>query len=373
MAVPLWNQYGGCAAYVSSGTSYDDQTVSGALQQLARIQAIQWDIPYPLQDQVYTDGGIDSYMVTPPGADVVIDYYVQQGTNDRFLGLGRFTASGTLEVGFEAERNLYIAYQNNQGQDAVGAPVGVQRLVLGLSQGVMTSYQLSASIGTTINARAGLNYLTAFMYSGASGERTPTIDPRNGNQLTGRFVVPAASSLYNPDGTGYALDNTAALGFQELIMMFPQQTPFGITYTGMEACFLQSMQLGLDINRQALKPMGYAYPQDRPVVWPIRVDLTTEAIVGTYQPDVLRRLTCTTTGQAVFIAVKQPCSATTTFGFYFTDLQLVNQSVSSNIGDKDRVTTQWRGWLKSPSDTFISPFFNTIIDVQSSGVWGTTW
>mgnify|MGYP001597124875 CR=1 FL=1 len=99
----------------------------------------------------------------------------------------------------------------------------------------------------------------------------------------------------------------------------------------------------------------------------------TEAIVGTYQADQLRRLTCTVTGQSAALIVKQPCSNLTTLGFYFSDLQVINQQFSESIGSYDRVTTTWRGFLKTPDDTFISPFYNYLIRLDTSGAWGTTW
>lgn len=373
MITALWNQYGGGAVFVSSGTAYQDQTTSGAIQQISRVQSVSLDINYPLQDQTYLDGGIDSYNVTNAGADAVIDFYNTQGTAERFLGFGKFNASGELVLGFEDERNLYLSYQNQLGQDANGAAQSAPRTVIALSQGLLTSYQLSAQVGGFINARASLNYLTAFVYTGASGQQTPTIDPRNGDRLTGRFTLPPADSLYNPNNTGYALDNTPAIAARDMVMIFGGPDPFGVSYTGAQAAFLQSFQLGLSLNRQQLKPLGYAFPQARPTVWPIQVDLNTEAIMGKYQADELQRLSCTTTGFAVTLLVKQPCSAVTTFGFSFNNLQLVSQSFGNSIGPLNTVRTTWRGFLQSPSDTFISPFWNTIIRLDTSGEWGTTW
>lgn len=373
MSTSLWQTYAGKAVYVSSGSAFDDQTASGAIQQLSRIQSFSWDASYPLRDSIYTDGGLDAYMNTPPGIDVTLDWYATQGTNERFLGLGRFTPSGTLVIGLDEERNLYVGYQDALGQDAADANAGSPRTVLGLSQGLLTSYQLSASVGGIISSRATLNYLTAVFYTGASGMQTPTVNPQDGNQLTGRFVLPAASTQYNPDSTGYALDNVAAISARDMVIMFADNTPFGIVFTGQQACYLQSFQLGLTFPRQTLKPLGYAYPQDRPVLWPVRVDLNTEAIVSRYQGDQLRRLTCTVTGQSVGLAVKQPCSSLTTLGFYFDNLQIASQSVSATIGGMDRVTTSWRGWMQSPSDTLISPFWNTIIRLDTSGEWGGSW
>ncbi len=372
MATALYNQYPNRSVWVTSGNANEtDQTISGSIQQLSRVQSLSWAPEYPLNDAVYLDAGVDQYRPTPPTVNVSLEWWNSDGSNERFIGLGRFNHTGQLVVGFDEERSMYVAFQTDQGYDAIGAPTAAPRTVLGLAQGLLTSYQLSAQVGGLIESRATLNYLTATIYTGASGLQAPVIDPHNGELRTGRFLLPQAATQYDAAGSG--LDSTAALSASEMVMLFPEQTPFGIVFTGAQACFLQSVQLGINITRQALKPLGYAYPSDRPVVWPVPVDLVTEAIVGTYQADQLRRLTCTVTGQSAALVVKQPCSNLTVFGFYFSDLQVVSQQFSESIGSYDRVTTTWRGLLKTPDDTFINPFYNYLIRLDTSGAWGTTW
>lgn len=372
MPTAVYQQYPNRAVYVTSGdANATDQTISGAIQQLSRVQSLSWAPEYPLNDAVYVDAGIDSYRPTPPTVNVSLEWWNTNGANERYIGLVRFNHTGQLVVGFDEERSMYVAFQADQGLDAINASTTAPRTVLGLAQGLLTSYQLSAQVGGLIESRATLNYLTAVIYSGASGLQAPVIDPRDGSLRTGRFVLPAAASQFDLNGSG--LDSVAALSASEMVMIFPEQTPFGVVFTGAQACFLQSVQLGINITRQALKPLGYAYPSDRPVVWPVPVDLVTEAIVGTYQADQLRRLTCTVTGQSAYLVVKQPCSNLTTFGFYFGDLQVTSQQFAESIGAYDRVTTTWRGWLRTPDDAFINPFYNYLIRLDTSGAWGTTW
>lgn len=372
MAVSFYQTYAGKTVYITSGDASQDETISGSIQQLSRVQSVSWGINYPLQDETYLDGGGEAFYPLPPSVDVSLDAFNTNGFNERFLGLGKLTPSGTLALGFEDQRNLYVSIEDNQGVDAIGAPFTGPRTVLGLSQGLLSTYQLSAAVGGLVESRANLNYLSAFILTGSSGLAKPSVDYQDGSQVTGRFVLPGPTSQYSAAATG-TFGNVAAISARDMVMMFPDNSPFGVVFTGQQACYLQSMQLGITINRLALKPLGYVYPPDRPVIWPVQVDLNTEAIVNRYQADRLRRLACTVTGQSVYIAVKQPCSAITMFGFYFTDLQLTNQSFSANIGDTDRVSTQWRGWLRDPASTFISPFWNTIIRLDTSGAWGETW
>ncbi len=373
MPLPLCPQYPGKALFCSSGDASADETVSGSLQQLSRVQAVTWDINYPLDDQVYLDAGIESYYATPPSVDVNVEWFHTNGFNERFLGLARFNATGTLIIDLEQEKNLYVSVEDSAGVDAIGAPYAAPREVLGFAQGVLTSYQLSASVGGLVRANSTLNCLSAFVLTGSSGVAKPSVNYQDGTQVTGRFVLPGTSSQYNRSTTGAAFDNVAAIGAQDMFLTFPDNSPFGVVFTGQQACYLQSFQLGLTINRGALKPLGFVFPPDRPVIWPIPVNLRTEAIVGRYQADTLRRLACTVTGQQLNVIVKQPCSSTTMFGFYFTDLQLVDQSFGVGLGGCDTVSTSWRGYLKTPSDTFISPFWATLVRLDTTGAWGGSW
>lgn len=377
MALNLLGDYSNKVVYVSSGSFEQDHTVSGSLQQLSRVQDMSWQLLYPIEEQSYVDNGLDSYYSTPVGVNLNLSWLTTNGFNEWLIGLAKQDPSGTLTLGLEDERDLYLSIEDTQGLEAIGASRTAPRTVLGLGQGVLTSYQMSASVGGFIESQASLSYLTATVYTGSSGQQVAAVNYQNGAQLTGRFVLPAATTQYNQNATGIGVlstEDVSAIGARDLIMMFPAGDPFGVTYTGMQACYLQSVGLTMDVARNEWKPLGYAYPPARPVQYPIRVDLTTEAFVSRYQADTLRRMQCTTTtGNAVNVLVKQPCSNASLFGFYFSDLQIASQSFGTTIGGLDTVSTQWRGYIKSPSDVFVNPWVQYIIRMDTSGAWGTTW
>lgn len=358
--------------WVSSGDSGADQTVSGSIRQLSRIQSIDWSAIYNLQDNTYVDAGIEPYYPLPNGIDLSLSYLHTNARNEYYLGLAKYGVNGNLELGLDEEHNMFIPIEDTPGLDSIGAEPSEQRMVIGLAQGVLTAYSLEASVGGMVRGNASLNYLTATIYTGSSGMQTPAVNYQNGDQLTGRFVLPIPQSLYDPSSQD-PTENVSAIGARDMVMMFPSNSPFAVVYTGQQACYLQSFSLSLDISRQEVKPLGYVYPLARPVTYPIRVNLTTDAIVSRYQADQLSRISCTSTGHSVNVVVKQPCSNLTMFGFYFDNLQVESQSFRAGIGPFDTVTTQWRGWLKSAQDTFISPVFHYIYRLDNSGAWGENW
>lgn len=358
--------------WITSGTASTDQTVSGSIVQLSRIQGADWSALYTLRDNVYVDAGVEAYYPLPNGIDLSLRWLHTNGRNEAALGLAKFDEQGALVLGLDDEYNTYISIEDTPNVDSIGASPSASRMVIGLAQGVMTSYEISASVGGFVQANAEVNYLTATVYTGSSGQRAPTVNAQNGDQLTGLFVLPVAQPQYDPTSDN-PIDNVPAIAARDMVMMFPVNSPFAVVYTGQQACYLQSFTLNLGIERREVKPLGYVYPKARPVGYPIQVSLNTEAIVSRYQADQLNRISCTSTGYNINVVVKQPCSNLTMFGFYLNNLQIESQSFTSNIGPFDTVSTKWRGWLTSPQDVFISPVFHYLYRMDNSGAWGENW
>ncbi len=311
---------------------------------------------------------------------MTIGFYHTNGRNEQYLGLLDIVGpSGQLILNLSQEKNLYIASQNTPGIDSISAPTGGSQSVLAMGQALMTTYGMNARVGGLIQSQATLNCLTMFSYTGSVGNRVPAVNYGDGNQLTGQFVIPQAFSMYDPDqlNTGNAVEalslSAAAIGARDMFLTFPQGTPFGIIFSGSQSCYLQGFDVTLAFDRRELKPLGSVYPPSRAVFYPIRVELTTEAIVNRYQRDQLDRIDCLGSGQSVYLIVKQPCSSYTLFGFYFDKLQLESQSFSTSIGQADTVTTKWRGLITTPYTVFCSPWVGVLVDQTTNSGWGGSW
>lgn len=372
-------QYAAKSVWISTG-SYLDDSVGIGLAQLSRIQGVDWHVTYPLAFEQYTLGVYDPYMKQSAGVSLTLRWLNTSAVNEYFVGLGHYNASGQLVYGLDQEKSLYITVENTPGADAIGASgVGQTKTVLGFAQGLMSQFTVSAQVGALVECQATFDYLTSFVYSGASGQQIPAVDYQSGTQVTGLFTIPPANQQYvavEPSGvysTGYLTDYTSAIPARDLIMTFPVGAPFGVTMTGAQSVYLQSFSCNLGFPRQPMQQIGYDFPSRRPIVYPITVDLSTEAIVSQYQADQLQRISCLGTGQYVNIIVKQPCSNATLFGLYFSELQLVSQDFVTSIGRNDVVSIRWRGVISNPFQTFFDPTVNFVVDTATSGAWGTHW
>ena len=366
-----WQEYQTKTVWASSGDANSDQLSSGGLRQLARVQSTSFSIESPLVENVYLDSSVEPYNSFPPGVSADIRWLHTDGSTEYYIGLAKLNSSGTIVLGLEDEKNLYITMEDELGIDAIGAPLAGPRTVLGLGNAVMTAYEIGGRVGGLIESRATMSCLTANVYTGFSGVTVPSVNYQNGGSQTGRFIIPAPQSQYSSNRS--ITGQPAALGGQEMIMVFSQNSPFGAVLTGQNSCYLQSFNLGLSIDRQEQKPLGYVYPKARPIIYPIKVDLSAEAIVSKYQADTLERFGCNSTGFSIQMIVKQPCTNLTLFGFFFDNLQLQSQSINQSIGPMDTMNLKWRGWIRTPNDMFIDPSFNYIINLQTSGAYGEQW
>ena len=127
MGVPSTNvvsRYADKSVWVTSGSFETDQTLTGSLWQVPRIQETTFSIPNPLQDNVNADSSVEAFNLMPAGVNVDIRLLNTNGRAEAWLGLAKLNPSGTLLLGLDEEKDLYIASQYPQGYDAIGAPAG---------------------------------------------------------------------------------------------------------------------------------------------------------------------------------------------------------------------------------------------------------
>ena len=366
------------AVFISTG-DYTTDTIGTGIAQLSRIQSVEFAATYPVEQQMYLNSANESWMNAPASVITTLRWFHTNGVNEQLIGLATHNPNGNWMLNLDTEKNLYVTVENTAGIDAIGASgIGQTKTVIGLGQSNLSRYVFNAAVGTIIQSEASFECLTSFIYSGQSGNQIPSVNYSDGSQLTGVFSLPPASSQYiTNEPSGYlstgSTDYVSAIAASDLVMTFPNATPFGVVLTGAQSCYLQSVNCSISIDRFAMKPMGYVYPSARPVVYPVHVDLTTDAIVSSYQADQLQRISCLGTGNWINVIVKQPCSNATLFGLYFTELQLISQNVTASIGRKDVVSFQWRAILSNPYQTVIDPTVNYIVRQDNSSPWGLTW
>lgn len=291
---PQVQQYQSKTVWFSSGNYSSAQNISGSLLQISRVQGADWSASYPLADNVYIDGSVESFYPLPNGIDLGLQWLHTNLENEIAIGLIKPNAltycvdnPNDLVFNLEQEKNTYIAIEDNRGVDFIGAPAGDPRTVIGLGQSSITQYELSAAVGGLATARATINYLSATVYTGSSGLAVPAVSYIDGSQLTGIFVIPPGELQYNRNSSN-PLENVSALGASDITMTFEDNSPFALLYSGTNSCHLRSFSMNLAVDRREQKGIGHVYPSSRVVMYPIKVEITTEAVISKYQADQLR-------------------------------------------------------------------------------------
>ncbi len=356
MTQNIVQNYGEKSVWLTSGDYASDQTESGSLYQIPRVISADWSATYPLEDDLYLNGGAESSYRFSNGIDLNLRWLITNAETENVLGIIG-TTTKVKQTELEQEKNIYLSIQDDQ-MEAINASVDTNKTILGFAQGVITQYGFNARIGNLAEGSATINFVTAKIYTGVNGvsgqgipQVSPAVNYQNGDQLTGlSFIIPEAESKYSKNSSSTS-ENILALGSKDIQITFPSNNPFGLSLTeGNNSCYLQSLSLNLAIDRKEQKPLGYTYPVARPIIYPIRVDLTTETIVSRYQSDELQRLTNCDSSYSFNVTTSQ-CGKCLPYRFEFDNMKIVDQSFSSSIGSYDSVSTKWRGFIKNPNET----------------------
>lgn len=327
--------------FCSSGTSSSDQTSSGTVRQLSRIQSANIEINLAHEAIDYLDEQTELERVERPVVDLSFEYLATNGNNERNMGLvtdGYNSAFYRLSE----DKNYYLVVgPANSAYDLNFDTGNLSRQCFGVGNVVLNSYAVSASVGGFVRANVSAQGYNLTYYTGVSGENNPGLNIVDGSQLSGIFVVPL-SSEQSPEYSLNSANDITALSYQDLIMEFPENSALFVYLSGAKSSHLQSFNLSFSVNRGSIKSLGDKFPR-RPVDYPLDVELTAEAFIEEYQAANLNQLNCYDTGYDINIIVKQPCSNYLALEYYLRGLKLESFTANHSVGQNATVNFRWRG------------------------------
>lgn len=362
------------AVYITSGDYLSDQTVVGSIKQLDRIQNLSWFINYGLKNESYIDVGNETITASRPTIMCNLEFKTTDGYNEYYMGFNTLGGSGLFSK-LNEQKNIYIVSEETEGYDAIGGATSGQKYVIGLGQAVVNSYSLSVQVGGVMSSNITFEALHAATYTGTQGQPIPSVDPVTGDQLSGvYFNIPPATSGLNIVDNGIN-HNVVADRYSDILVTFPATSQFGSTLGGEMSCNAQSIRMDFVFNRQSLKSMGSVFPADRPIIYPVNVNISADLYLTELQADELNNFGCmTTTGQSMNIRANVGCGDDSIpLEFDMVGLQLVDQSSSLGIGNGEISTFNWNLTINSPFDSNNNIFFRSmnaikVLEFLSSGV-----
>lgn len=321
--------FGVQALFVGGAAPYSGPFEEIATKTIEGVQSASISLTYPRSDQFGWDGGGNQEIVERPFAQLDYSYFFASGLNERNIGLTVGQAGSAL-AGMNAERNYYLV-ANEAHQDQNGYR-GWDNKVLAFGQGVMTNYSFSAAVGQPSTVSATVQGLNLLIQNSGSGQLLPSVLKQDGSQWTGVYTLPFAT------GT---IQNYADTAPGNLILSFNTGCALGAVLSGNTACPLQSFRFNVDIPRGSIKDLGWAYPQNRPVQWPVTVGIIADAYLNGLQTDALNRLVCSDSGYDFTVGFRNGCGSLDDFQFRFLGAKLDSQTFSAQVGGLNRVSFNW--------------------------------
>jgi hypothetical protein len=348
--------YNVLALYASQVTATGMQTGANDVKQLSRVQSFDEDFTRNFTDvnQFGNLAAIDRIEVENPDVTASFSYYLTNGENEKFLGLNiypsgtpstnlRSSISGLLTKATD-EKNYYLLIVE-EGNDAAGY-AGTKSGVIGVGNGFLTSYSVSAAVGEIPSADVEIEGLNIRVYGNVTGNQVvPAVNPVDGTNLTNRFYrLPLAQTI-----TGAGIP--AALQPGDIIFNLGSNDVLGFDGADLK---IQDFTLSFDLARTPLQKLGNRFAFSREIDFPVTATLEVNAEVGDLSDGNLSDILCGEAEKDFTILMKQPgceLNKPTALAYVFKGAKLVSQSFSSAIGDNATMTATYEVQLGGPQDT----------------------
>lgn len=323
--------YGVESLYVGSASPYSAAFESLAATALQGIQSANVALTFPRQDTFSWDGACGPEMITRPRAELTYSYVFASGTNENSIGLtvnngGRTAALSAINT----ERNYYLVI-NRDRLDMLGY-AGQNMRVMGLGNAVITQYSFEAAVGQPSIVNVTAEALNLLIQPSGSGQPIPAIYKQTGSAPTGLYTLSAASQTVR----SYF---EAAPG--NILLTFDTGCAIGVAMSGANSCPVESFGFAIGLPRADVKDLGWAYPDMRPIQWPVTITIHADAVVNDLQLDTLNRLQCADSGWGFSVGFNRTCGSSENLTFQFDGAKLDSQNFVASIGPSNRVSLNW--------------------------------
>jgi hypothetical protein len=265
--------------------------------------------------------------------------------------------TGSAFSPLNVEKNIYVITEE-EGQDAVVSRTS-KKSIIGLGQALLTSYSLTAEVGGFIDGSATFEGLNAVSYTGYTGQALikPNVDPQSGSLISGGyfnlplFEEPLSSGINDNINDHYPF---AAATASNIELQFLNSNVFAnvLSATG-STINVRSFRADFTFPRQQMLKLGSVYPDNRPVTYPIEVNLSVDAYVNQFKEDQLNNLGCiTTTGNNLLLRVNNICNEAENIpiSIEFNGFQLQRQNESVAVGSMETISINWNGTISNPNN-----------------------
>lgn len=287
------------------------------IQNFERLQSVSDDFSIERQDipQIGQLDVVSREITTPPTVNLGGNYLVADLSNDRLLGLyvsGDQSALTNILNRTQADKNYFISIAP-QGIDNVNWTGNKQ--VITVTNANLASWATEGSVGnipTTTFSVQGFNWTTD---TGSKFMPLRTIDPTNGNYVTGKFyTLPTITS---------GLSNTVSALRPTDITVSLSNAAIGLDLSDVK---VQSYNINFDLSLQALNKLGSLYPYSREPQFPVTLSSSITAYFGDVISGSLRDVLCADSPYNLKVMLNDPCGGGQAVAYDMRGMYLDSQS-----------------------------------------------
>lgn len=328
---------------------------AGNIKQLTRVQS--WDSDF---SRSFTDvnqygnlAAIDRIEIEAPTVNMSTSWYPTDGSNEKYIGLSVPTGGGDLSLisgilSKETDEKNYFLLIAREGDDANG---GIATGVIGLGNTFLTSYSLEVSVGDIPTANADFECLNMRIYQTPSGNPVPAINPETGLPVAGvEFTLPSVVKNDNVDQVTVLRPGDITIDIGSGNMGFEK-----------DDLKIQSFSVSVDLARSPIEKVGSRFPYTREIDFPLTANVSVEAIAGDLKEFNLSDLLCETGAYDLTMIMRKPnCSGVgePSLGVKIKGAKLINESISTSIGDNATVSLEYEVSIGSAQQTDIGVFLS---------------
>lgn len=298
-----------------------------------------------------------------PNVNLNINYYLDQGWNEKFIGMDVGTSASGYNNPFSGifttnqDRNFYILIDEDAGSDinAGSTDSFLRNDVLSIGNTYLTNFDLNISVNslatvdlTFVGANAIIEPLLFNYFSGGAYYQ----------QITNPAVYQtgSGSSVEVPQQMNtLAKQSRYMTGYKEL---FNGGCPYGgcsVTANRMSTDALdfgfifqnfQSLSISIPFERKSLYGFGNNHPFDRKILKPVIGTLNLDSIVSNFNSENLQQtFNREDTNQLIsgynFDIVFSNYTGLRKFGIKIQNAKLDSYSINSQIGNQSIISTSW--------------------------------
>ena len=263
-------KYGSAGLFV--GPTPSTGSHSAGIEQLHRVQSISDTFDLPLEDvnQFGTTAAIDRVVNTSPTPTMEFTYFASNGHNEDALGIptdGSTSIVSGFLAGTEDDKNYFNLF-TRQGVDAAGTTVTSDDFVVGIGNGFISSYAVSAAVGGFMECSVSVEGSNYQVTAADGSPLVPAVNPSDGTPSTETYTMPVPSTGDSDMPTVIKKGDITFAGLQTDLL--------GVD---LSKASVQSFSVSVDLPREALEKLGTDFVFSRPLQTPITATVSLDFAV----------------------------------------------------------------------------------------------